>query len=118
MGAIDTGAAVVAGVVVLCAVGVALVIRSRRREHDDHWQSTMGTVISSTVQVSNNGVGRLERPLVLYAFQVGDRMFQGDTVCANGRSAPASKLVERYPAGSNVVVHYDPADPAHSALEL
>ena len=118
MGAFDTGAAVVAGVVVLCAVGVALVLRARRRDDDAQWQRTMGTVLSSTLQVSNNGAGRLELPLVLYAFQVGDRVFQGDTVCAKGRSAPASQLVDRYPAGANVVVYYDPSDPAHSALEV
>jgi len=118
MGAIDTGAAVVAGVVVLCVVCIALVLRAGHHAQDSDWQRTMGTVMSSTVQVSNNGAGRLELPLVLYSFQVGDREFQGDTVCARGRTAPASQLVQRYPAGSNVVVYYDPDDPAHSALEL
>jgi hypothetical protein len=78
----------------------------------------MGTVLSSTVQVSNNGVGRVDSPLVLYAFQVGEQRFQGDRVTANGRAPDAAEVVARYPTGANVVVYYDPADPAQSALEL
>ena len=29
----------------------------------------------------------------------------------------AQKTIERYPAGAQVTVHYNPADPAQSALE-
>lgn len=115
---VGTGTFVFAGLMVAGLVAVIYVSRVRRTPGRPHWETTMGTVLSSTVQVSSSGPGRHETPLVLYAFQVGDRVYQGDKVCLDGRTAAASEVVSRYPAGVSVVVHYDPADPAHSALEV
>lgn len=80
----------------------------------------MGTVLSSTVQVSFNSTTRHETPLVLYAYQVDGRTFQGEMARpkANGATHSASATVARYPAGSPVTVYYDPANPANSALEV
>jgi hypothetical protein len=110
-----------AGLMVAGLIAFVYYARVRRPHHDDGWATTMGTVLSSTVQVSNNGGGRHETPLVLYAFQVGDRVYQGDKVCLDTRASianVASDVVNRYPAGVSVVVHYDPTDPARSALEV
>jgi hypothetical protein len=90
------------------------------------WPHTMGTVLSATVQVGNGGSARPEAPLVLYAYQVDGQVFQGHCVRIAGepgRSQPegaacsASSTVARYPSGASVIVYYDPANPANSALE-
>ena len=112
------GNAAIVGVAA-CGLLALLVARARSRAtRAPTWERTMGTVLSSTVQVGNNGHGRAEAPLVLYAFQVGDQVFQGHRVRAEGACGAASEVVARYPAGANVVVYYDPAHPDHSALEL
>ena len=86
----------------------------------------MGTVLSATVQVSHHGNSRQEAPLVLYAYQVDGQVFQGHRVRAGdefgrvrtaGTESSASNTVARYPSGSCVVVYFDPANPANSALE-
>ncbi len=90
------------------------------------WPQTMGTVLSATVQVAQRGTTRQEAPLVLYAYQVDGQMFQGQRVRVTddpGRvhlahtDSSASNTVARYPSGAPVVVYYDPANPANSALE-
>ena len=80
------------------------------------WPYTSGTVLSATVQVSRKGTARRETPLVLYAYQVGGEVFQGNRVRVSG-AVNASGTVARYPAGACVTVYYDPANPASSALE-
>jgi hypothetical protein len=61
-------------------------------------------------------------PLVEYGYQVGTRSYHGSRVAfgpevAGGRDL-AEAVVARYPEGSAVTVHYDPANPAHATLEL
>jgi Protein of unknown function (DUF3592) len=77
----------------------------------------MGTVLSSTVQVSNRGAVRTENPLIFYAYQVDGQVFQGNRVRRNGNGVTATATV-RYPAGACVIVYYDPTNPGHSALEV
>ena len=133
MGAIDASTlAVAAPVAALAAVGLSVFSRLRRRGDArsvaDEWAHTMGTVISSTVQVSTAGPRRRETPLVLYTYQVAGAEFQGSRLRAgragrpsragaDGSDASASSTVARYTAGSSVTVYYDPANPANSALE-
>ena len=121
MGGIDTSSAsFVAPLVAAAVLGVSLFARSRRldspRSLAADWPHTSGTVLSATVQVSQKGAGRGETPLVLYAYQVGGEVFQGNRVRVGG-TVNASGTVARYPAGACVTVYYDPANPANSALE-
>ncbi len=121
----------VAPVLVLAAIGMSLVSRQRRqgtvRSLASGWPRTVGTVLSSSVQVSRSGNSRHETPLVLYTYQVNGAVFQGRQVRVGdefgrirvaGGSSSASNTVARYPAGASVAVYYDPANPANSALEL
>jgi hypothetical protein len=78
----------------------------------------MGTVLSATVQVGTAGSPRSELPLVFYAYQVNGEVFQGHRVRRANGVCNASTTIARYPAGSSVVVWYDPTDPGNSALEL
>lgn len=129
MAGIGAGAPLVV-VLMLTLVGIALVARARKwpasRSPAARWPHTLGTVQSSTVQVSFGATSRRESPLVLYAYQVEGQAFQGRRVRASdkfGRTMPggdgcsASATVARYPAGTPVTVYYDPLNPANSALE-
>ncbi|HAN33935.1 MAG: DUF3592 domain-containing protein [Actinobacteria bacterium] len=120
----------VAPLLVLACVGIYVVSRHRKgssaRSLAVAWPQTMGTVLSATVQVSHHGNSRQEAPLVLYAYQVDGQVFQGHRVRAGdefgrvrtaGTESSASNTVARYPSGSCVVVYFDPANPANSALE-
>lgn len=115
-----TSVSFVAPLVAVAVLGVSWLARSRRpaaaRSLAADWPHTSGTVLSATVQVSQKGAARQETPLVLYAYQVGDEVFQGNRVRVRG-VADASGTVSRYPAGACVTVYYDPANPANSALE-
>ena len=107
----------VAPLLVSAVVGAALWMRAHR-DPSDHWKRTKGTVLSATVQVGNAGAPRQESPLVLYAYQVNGEVFRGHRVRMKNGSCNASTTIARYPAGTAVVVFYDPADPRNSALEL
>ncbi len=104
----------------MAALGLrALWGRTRsRRAPEAPWPQTAGTVISSTVQVSARAGHRDEHPLVFYAYQVAGVVYQGNRVRRSGNGLAAAATVDRYPAGSPVVVYYDPSNPGHSALEL
>jgi hypothetical protein len=112
--------------VALCVAPVVTMVfvASRVRRHRSpasrplaaDWPHTSGTVLSATVQVNRHGAGRKQTPIVLYAYQVDGRFFQGSRVRLRG-VAEASGALARYPAGACVTVYYDPANPALCALE-
>jgi len=120
----DVGVSLMAVLAVLlsgAAFGTLRLLRGRRADgpalRQAAWPYTRGTVLSATVQMSHTSRARHQSPLVLYAYQVDGRMFQGHRVRLTGLSATASEVIARYPAGASVVVYYDPTDPANSALE-
>ncbi len=130
MGGFETDILATLPVAVLAGVGAYFTARIRKgaksRSLAMGWPQTMGTVLSATVQVAQRGTTRQEAPLVLYAYQVDGQMFQGHRVRATddlGRArladadSSATNTVARYPSGAPVVVYYDPANPANSALE-
>ncbi len=131
MGGVGTSI-IVAVLPLLALVAVGTFVATRIRRHSSSrstalsWPHTMGTVLSATVQMSRRGATRQEAPLVLYAYQVHGQVFQGSRVRAGdanghrknaGTQTSASNTVTRYPAGAPVIVYYDPANPASSALE-
>jgi hypothetical protein len=106
-----------AAIVVVALVGVALITRARRPSAVQ-WSRTKGTVLSATVQLGTSGPSPMESPLVFYTYQVNGEAFRGHRVRLQQRPGAASSIIARYPAGSSVVVYYDPLDPSNSALEL
>jgi hypothetical protein len=84
------------------------------------WPSTMGTVVMSRIeQRSSSEGGYTDYPVVQYSYQVGGQAFQslklapGPEVGGTG----ARKVVARYPAGAQVMVFYNPQNPAEAVLE-
>jgi hypothetical protein len=111
------------------AGGVALVValRMRRRVTASRgWPTVRGRVISTDIVkwVRPQG-GWAYAPAILYEYEVDGKPF-GSNVVHTGLSATESSYrassaaelyVERFPAGSEVTVWYDPADPANAVLE-
>ena len=114
---------------ILFIAGIGYFIYRRSKMKDaakleaQSWSSTMGVVISSTIQVRYTSRSRSEIPIVVYQYQVDGKSFQGQTIKAGEQFlnirlyGDAQKTVDRYPVGAQVMVYFDPENPAQSALE-
>ncbi len=87
---------------------------------------TRGRVVRAEVEelphASEEG-GTKYRPVVRYAFEARGRTYESDRVSIGAPAAPdasdprdARRLVERFPAGAEVDVWFDPRDPRRSVL--
>lgn len=119
--------AMIVPVAVLVGFGVFIYRRSKMRDvakqAAQNWSSTMGVVIASTVQVKRTYKSRSEIPVVVYQYQVDGKPYTGRVVKAGEQFfsvrlyGDAQKTIARYPVGAQVMVYYNPANPAESALE-
>jgi hypothetical protein len=98
--------------------GIIFITR-RKVAQAGNWPSAMGTVIFSTVEIRRSSEGSSSYPVVHYTYQVmgqphrGNKIMPGPAVGGLG----AHKIVERYPAGAQVMVYYDPNNPSDAVLE-
>lgn len=99
-------------------LGIILVTR-RKVAQAASWQSTMGTVTFSTVERRSSGDSTANYPVVHYTYQVMGQTLQGSKVMPGPEvgGTGAHKVVERYPAGAQVMVYYDPNNPSDAVLE-
>lgn len=89
------------------------------------WPVTPGEIVSSIVEQRNsteNGRARTTYiPIVEFAYTVGGNRLNSRQVKlgleVSGSESFAQGIVDRYPAGAAVDVHYDPQDPSNAALE-
>lgn len=89
------------------------------------WPVTQGEIVSSVVeQRRSTESGRTRTiylPVVEFAYTVGGNRLHSRQVKlgleVSGSESFAQKIVDRYPAGAPVDVHYDPRDPSNAALE-
>ena len=87
------------------------------------WSSTMGTVLSSSVQTRPTGRSHSTFPVVVYQYEVNGKTYQSQTIKAGDQFmnirviGEAQATVARYPIGASVMVYYNPENPAESALE-
>ncbi len=119
--------AIILPIVTLIGFGIFVYHRSKMRDATrqaaQDWSSTMGVVITSTIQVKRSYKSRSEIPVVVYQYQVDGKPYTGQVVKAGEQFfsvrlyGDAQKTVARYPVGAQVMVHYNPANPAESALE-
>ena len=117
--------------VVMFAAGFGLVVllffvasfRLARKAAD--WPLVRGTVLSSgSERVEKRESGRTQIyyvPVVEYRYRVSDVDYVSRQikvgVALSASEAYATKVAARYPQGSAVDVHYDPANPSNAALE-
>jgi Protein of unknown function (DUF3592) len=91
----------------------------RRMAIVSQWPATMGNVIMSTIERRSSENGYTDYPVVQYSYQVGKQAYQsyklapGPEVGGTG----ARKVIAKYPAGAQVMVFYDPQNPAEAVLE-
>ena len=119
--------AIVLPIVILVAFGYFMYRRSKMRDTAKQaaqdWSSTMGVVITSTVQVKRSYKSRSEIPVVIYQYQVDGKPYTGQVIKAGEQFfsvriyGDAQKTIARYPVGAQVMVHYNPENPQESALE-
>ena len=106
---------------ILNAVFLGVIYFMRRRMAVvSQWPSTMGAVMMSTIERRSSGEGGYtDYPVVQYFYQINGQAYQsmklapGPEVGGSG----ARKVVARYPAGAQVMVFYDPQNPADAVLE-
>ncbi len=114
-------------VAILVGLGIFIYRRSKMRDVAKqaalNWSSTMGVVVTSTVQVKRSYKSRSEIPAVVYQYQVDGKPYMGKVIKAGEQFfsvrlyGDAQKTVARYPVGAQVMVYYNPLNPADSALE-
>lgn len=85
------------------------------------WQTVTGRVVSS--EVVSRGPNRY-RPAITYEYRVGDDLYRSsglgltDETWSTGNHRNVAEEVAAHAPGAAVTVHYDPADPQRSALQL
>ncbi len=115
---------------ILGLLGAAFVIvsvRARRKaEESVRWPTTEGRVISSSVREHRDvddetrQVRRSYEPVVEYEYSVGGTPLSGRKLSFGATSfgrKTAHEVVDRYPSGATVLVHYNPAKPGEAVLE-
>lgn len=114
---------VILPVLILGGVGYFIYKRSQQsgvaRQFAQTWPTTAGTVLMSSVQSDHSN----DYPVVVYQYQVHGKSYQSQTIKAGEQflnvriMGQAQAVVARYPIGTSVMVYYNPANPAESALE-
>lgn len=124
--------AFVPGVLFFAAAGILmslfLLLNRRAAVVAARWPTTTGAILSSAAELRRGSTpGRTQRtmtvwsPVVEYVYRVDGRDYHG-TRLALGADVAASRdfaeaTVARYPAGREVTVHFDPANPSFAVLE-
>jgi hypothetical protein len=113
-----------------CALGAALVVagirQSARGRETRTWTRTAGRVLASYVEEEHGGPEEQGWPrfrfVIRYAYEARGR-HESEQVWIGSTSAPAAqdrewhqKWVDRFPAGREVDVWFDPADPRRAVL--
>jgi hypothetical protein len=113
----------------LCGFGLlALAVayfQWRRGETSRGWTRTTGRIVVSQVEELPGPVEQgypQYRPRIRYRFSVGSHDYEGRETAvgstnASSDAAAVRREAERFPAGSEVTVFYDPADPRRAVLE-
>ncbi|MFC1452145.1 DUF3592 domain-containing protein [Verrucomicrobiota bacterium] len=89
------------------------------------WPSTQGNIVESSVErhrsSGSKGSSTTYHAEILYEFTVAGTTFNGDRVAygdyGSSSSSHARRIVNRYPKGKSVTVHYMPGNPEQCLLE-
>ncbi len=94
------------------------------------WPQTSGRIVASIVEHYRQRVGGARtgtlvtfyEPVIECSYRVADRDYHSTQLSFGGKAAGSQELAEaraaRYPLGGQVVVHYDPKNPANAVLDL
>jgi hypothetical protein len=100
--------------------GGIIFFTQRKMAQVNQWPSTLGVVDASYLERrSSSEGGSTNYPVVQYSYQIKGQRYQS-TKLAPGMEVGgtgAGKVVERYPAGAQVMVFYNPQNPSEAVLE-
>jgi hypothetical protein len=103
------------------AIFLGIIFFTRRKvTQAANWPSTLGMVTSSRIEMrSSSEGGSTPYPVVNYSYPVMGQTYQGSKVMPGPDvgGIGARKVVERYPAGAQVMVYYNPDKPSEALLE-
>ena len=111
---------IVVALFVLNAIFLGIIFFMRRRMATvSQWSSTMGTVNTSYLERRHSSDGSTDYPVVQYSYQVSGQRYQSTKLAPGPEVAGtgAGKVIARYPAGAQVMVFYNPQNPAEAVLE-
>jgi hypothetical protein len=108
-----------------CAALLFFLAYRRYLARANAWPVVPGRVTVSRVELrrsTEDGRARTSyAPVVEFSYQVRGHSFSSRQIALgmqiSGSQGSAEKVVNRYPAGAEVEVHYDPANPSQAALE-
>lgn len=114
----------------LCALGAVMVVKglrqSSRARQTRSWTATTGRILESRVELlrAADEEGPARHAFVIrYAYEARGRPQESDQVWIGSATASMSedpgsprRWVERFPAGTEVQVWFDPADPRQAVL--
>tara|TARA_R110002124_G_scaffold8843_7_gene46267 strand:- start:64 stop:528 length:465 start_codon:yes stop_codon:yes gene_type:complete len=93
-----------------------------------HWPTVTGTVTASryeeTADTTTDGDTHVRYfANVAYRYAVGDRTYSSERIAFHGidthsRLVDVQAIIDRYPVGAAVPVHYNPAVPGEAVLEV
>jgi hypothetical protein len=91
------------------------------------WPITPGTIktskVESNIATSGDGNTRTEyRPIVDYSYSMNGQAYHSNNLWFGGGESSTNRsesqdIIDRYPVGKQVMVHYDPQDPSQGVLE-
>lgn len=84
------------------------------------WPSVVGTITSSALQRSSPQGRASYIAAVRYSYRVGGKDYAASRVfwgTQEGREKDMAAIVAAYPAGKDIWVQHDPADPANAVLQ-
>jgi hypothetical protein len=102
-------------------VGVGI-WRGLRTRLAQNWPQVPGEIIAATVAEHGGSRGYFYEPSVRYRYEVNGQIYHSDRIrfastldIPNSHSS-AERALQSYPRGSQVPVHYNPADPSDAVL--
>lgn len=106
------------------AIGVVLLVAgflmTRTPGKSNHWPTTTGQILASTIQYRRkSGGGHSPYPLVLYTYQIEGQQYQSQRIYFGGvvGGTAMTGVIKKYPVGAQVPVYYNPQNPADAVLE-
>ena len=99
-------------------LGILFFMR-RKMAAVSQWPSTLGMISNSYLERRSSDNGSTNYPVVHYSYHVGGQAYQGMKIAPGPEvgGTGAGKIVARYPAGAQVMVFYNPQNPAEAVLE-
>lgn len=117
---------IMAVLLALTAAGAGIVVLSWTREIDRigtesrSWPTVPGEIVESRLKEDTDPDSIRWSPQLSFRYEVGARSLTSSRIAASlfyeGREG-AQAIVDRYPVGRQVEVHYDPAAPEVAVLE-